>query len=269
MKKTIFLSLFCISLIVVMVRFGNQLLSTFLGTQTNAGIRVLSAPEGATVFIDSKEVGKTPYEDNNLSSKEYNIGVKAPDGVWQGKVKLNGGTLTIINREIFKEPTNQSGEILTLVSGSGVTVLSSPTGALVEIDGKSYGQTSTHLDLSVGEHTFGISKEGFLKRSIRAYLPESYNLILNVDLATSEVDLSQISTPVITETPKVVVKDTPTGFLRVRDKPSLAGAEITRVLVGDELTLLEELSGWDRVRLADGKEGYVSSTYVEKKKLRT
>ncbi len=90
-----------------MVRFGNLFLTTFLGAQANAGIRVLSVPEGAAVFIDSKEVGKTPYEDNSLSSKEYSVGIKAPDGAWQGKVKLTGGTLTIINREIFKEPTNQ------------------------------------------------------------------------------------------------------------------------------------------------------------------
>src|SRR5205823_3654828 len=111
----------------------------------------------------------------------------------------------------------------------GVTIISSPSGGAVEIDGKSYDPTPIHITLDVGEHTFTISKDGFLKRSIRAYLPDKFNLNINVDLSSSEADLSQISTPVITETPKLVVKNTPTGFLRVRDKPNLSGAEVTRV----------------------------------------
>ena len=86
-----------------------------------------------------------------------------------------------------------------------------------------------------------------------------------MDLALSEADLTTVAAPVITQTPQVIVKETPTGFLRVRDKASLSGKEIAQVKPGDSLILLEELTGWDRVRLSDGTEGFVSSTYVEKK----
>ncbi len=89
--------------------------------------------------------------------------------------------------------------------------------------------------------------------------------MLNVDLALSEADLTQLSAPVISETPKVVVKDTPTGFLRVREKAAVTSQELAKVAPGDELVLLEELDEWVRIRLSNGTEGYVSSTYVEKK----
>ena len=62
----------------------------------------------------------------------------------------------------------------------------------------------------------------------------------------------------------MLVKNTPTGFLRVRDKPSLNGLEIGRVNPGEKLILLEELSGWVRIRMANEKEGYVSSAYISK-----
>src|SRR5690606_10473509 len=104
-----------------------------------------------------------------------------------------------------------------------------PADADIEVDGKFYGKTPTTVDVEPGEHSFALSKQGFLKRSIRAYVPEKYNLTVSVDLALSEADLTNITAPPITETPKVKVKSTPTGFLRVRDKPSTSGKEIGRV----------------------------------------
>ena len=263
MKKTILFVLFLVSLLSLIVRFSNQL-SSILGVQEHAGLRVLSIPQ-AKVFVDGKEMSETPFENTNLLSKEYDIKVVSNNLSWQGKIKLSGGTLTIINRELSKDTTSSAGEILTLKRGSGATVISSPDGANVEIDGKVYGKTPIRVDINPGEHIFNISKGSYLKRSINASVPENYNLILNVELALSEADLTNISTPVITQTSIVVVKNTPTGFLRVREKASVFSKEVAQVKPGDELVLLEELSAWDRVRLPDGKEGYVSTTYVEKK----
>jgi len=46
----------------------------------------------------------------------------------------------------------------------------------------------------------------------------------------------------------------------------LNGKEIAQVKPGDTLILLEEQGVWFRIRLPDGTEGFVSSSYVEKKK---
>lgn len=265
MKKIIIWILILISVLVLLVRFSSKAAEMFFGIKQISGISIMSVPDGATVFLDGKEKGKTPYDDKNLDVKEYLVKLDKEGASWQGKVKLSPQTITIINRDLATEQASSSGEILTLERGRGMTVVSNPSDSEVEIDGKTYGKTPIAINLGIGEHTVVVSHPNFLKRSIRANLPNNFNLTLSVDLALSEADLTTVSTPVISQTPEVVVKQTPIGFLRVRDKASLSGKEIGRVNVGDTLVLLEELSGWDRVRLADGTEGFVSSNYVEKK----
>ena len=264
MKKTIIWLLVFISLIALFLRFSNKLAERFLGIKQTSGISVLSQPSEATVYLDGKEVGKTPFEDKNLAVKDYTIKVEKGEASWQGKVKLTPGTMSIVNRDLAKEKSQSAGEILTLDRGAGITVISNPSDADIEIDGKSLGKTPITININSGEHVVLVSHANFLKRSIRANLPDSFNLTVSVDLALSEADLTIISAPVITQTLEVKVLQTPTGFLRVRDKPSLLGKEIAQVKPGDTLILLEEQGSWDRIRLPDDTEGYVSSVYVEK-----
>ena len=263
MKKTIIWLLVIISLIALFLRFSNKLAELFLGIKQTSGISVLSQPSEATVYLDGKEVGKTPFEDKNLDVKDYTVRLEKGEAGWQGKVKLTPGTMSIVNRDLAKEKSQSAGEILTLDRGTGITVISNPSDADVEIDGKSLGQTPITININSGEHVVLVSHANFLKRSIRTNLPNNFNLVVFTDLALSEADLTTISTPVITETLEVVVKQTPTNFLRVRDKPNLLGKEIARIKPGDKLILLEE-GEWDRVRLPNDTEGYVSSVYVEK-----
>lgn len=249
---------------VLFLRFSNKLAELFLGIKQTSGISVLSQPSEATVYLDGKEVGKTPFEDKNLAVKAYTVRLEKGEASWQGKVKLTPGTMSIVNRDLAKEKSQSAGEILTLDKGTGITVISNPSDADVEIDGQSLRKTPITININSGEHTIIVSHANFLKRSIRADLPNNFNLGVFTDLALSEADLTTISTPVITETLEVVVKQTPTNFLRVRDKPNLLGEEIARIKPGDKLILLEEQGAWDRVRLSNDTEGYVSATYVEK-----
>lgn len=265
MKKTLLLVLVSISIALLIVRFSSKGLEIFLGIKEKSGLSILSQPSDATVFLDGQEVGKTPYEDKNLLVKDYVVKIEKDQSFWEGKVSLIAGTLVVVNRELSKELTTSAGEILTLRKGRGLTVISNPNSADVEVDNKPSGKTPLSVNVSSGEHNVSVSHPGYLKRNIRAMLPSEYNLVVSVDLAIAEADLTTITTPPITQTPQVLVKDTPTGFLRVRDKPSLSGKEIAQVKPGDTLILLEELPSWDRVRLPDGTEGYVSSVYVEKK----
>jgi hypothetical protein len=262
-KKILFSLLVLISIVFLIIRFGFEPLSGFLNLKPKAGIRVLSTPEEASVILDGISVGKTPFEDSNLENREYAVMVSTPEATWSGKVKLDGGTLTVINRDLASDNTASAGEILTLEKGKGATVISNPPSS-VEVDGKVYGQTPILVNIGSGEHTFVLSKDGFLKRSIKALVPEGFNLTLNVDLSLAEADARGFS-PKIQTTPILIVRPTPTGFLRVRDKPSVGGLEVALVKPGDELTLIEELPSWDKIRTTDGKVGYVSSVYVTKK----
>lgn len=265
MKKIIIWMLVLLSVVVLLIRYSTKIEEVLLGIKQKSGISVQSSPDQATVFLDGQEVGKTPFEDKNLDVKQYEVKIDKNGAAWQGNVKLTAGTVVVINRDLASEVASSSGEILTLDRGRGLTIISNPSDSEVEIDGKVMGKTPISVNLDSGEHTILVSHPNYLKRSIKASLPKDFNLTISVDLALSEADLTTIAAPVITQTPEVVVLETPTGFLRVRDKASLKGLEIARVNVGDKLILLEELSGWVRVRLADGTEGFASSTYVEKK----
>lgn len=267
MRKVIIWFLVLISLTALLLRFSGRLSEIFLGFKQTGGISISSDPDDATVFLDGKEVGKTPYENKNLEVKKYIVRIEKEKMIWEGKVKLSGGTVTVINRDLSSDSSSSAGETLNLEKGKGLTLVSKPIDSDVEVDGKVLGKTPLTADLVAGEHTILVSHPNYLKRSIRANLPDQYNLTVAVDLALSEADLSNIQTPVISQTQEVLVKNTPTGFLRVRDKPNLQGREIARVKPGDNLILLEEQIAWDRVRLPDNTEGYVSSSYVEKEKL--
>lgn len=265
MKKTIIWSLVLLSIAVLLIRNSAKIEETMFGIKQKSGLSVFSLPDSATVFLDGKEVGQTPFEDKNLDVREYIVKLDKDGASWQGNIKLTSGTEAIINRDLAKDIASSSGEILTLEKGKGLTIISNPADAEVEVDGKAFGKTPVIIDITNGEHTILVSHANYLNRSIKANLPENFNLTVSVDLSLSETDLSTISAPVITQTPEVLVKKTPTGFLRVRDKGSLSGKEIAQVNEGEKLVLLEEFGDWDRVRLSNGTEGFVSSAYVEKK----
>lgn len=265
MKKTVFFILSLISILILLMRFTPTITERVLGIKPKSGVSILSQPAEATVFIDQKEVGRTPYENKDLEVKEYLVKIEKDNTLWQGKVSLNKGTITVINRDLSPNTASSSGEILSLEKGRGLTVVSNPDSSDVEVDGSQYGKTPLTININSGKHAISVSHPNFLQRSIRADLPEGYNLTISVDLALSEADLTAMTTPVIHATEEVVVKSTPTGFLRVRDKPSLNGTEIGRVKPGDTLVLVEDQGEWMRIRTPEEVEGYVSSAYVEKK----
>lgn len=274
MRKVLLFLVVFISVLALILRFGYQPLTEILGIKSRAGIRI-EANKKAEVFLNDKKLGETPLQDENLTEGEYLLKLSPlPEGneasssalPWKGYVRLNGGTLTVVNRDLAQNPNEVSGDVITLEPGSGVTVVSTPNQAEVTLDGKVIGRTPLSLsDIPPGEHQFIVSKGNFLNRSIRANLVEGFNLNLTVDLAMTEPDLTKLPTiPTVTSS-QLVVKATPTGFLRVRASNTTASREITRVSVGDTLTILEELTGWYKIKTADGTEGYVSSLYVEKK----
>lgn len=264
MRKTLILILVSLSIIILIIRFGSSPILSLLGFKERAGIKIDTNTE-ARVSIDNQDLGATPLQKEDLAPGQHLVVLTSDNGQWQGYVKLNAGTLSVVNRELAPNDASSSGEVITLERGSGVTIVSNPSPSDVEVDGKVEGKTPLSLtSLPLGEHLFSISHPNYLKRSVRAALTEGYQLTLSVDLAISEADLSQVSTPPVTINSTVKVLSTPTGFLRVRDTPSTIGVEIGRVSPGDSLVLIEEQGSWDKVKLPNGKEGYVSSAYVEK-----
>jgi hypothetical protein len=270
MRKVLLPILVFLSVISIFLQLGSGYIKETLGQGAKAGIRVESNRE-AKVFLNNEEKGTAPFQDDNLKPGDYLVSLKGndisePDKVlWEGYAKLNEGTLTIVIRDITDKKENSSGEIISLASGQGATITSSPSGAELFVDGKMVGRTPIALsDIVEGEHQFIISKENFLKRSIRSKVINGLNLNLSVDLAISEPDLTKLPSTPISSTQEVTIKATPTGFLRVRETASTNAKEIGQVKPKETYVLLEETPGWVRIRLKDSKEGWVSSSYIQK-----
>ncbi len=58
----------------------------------------------------------------------------------------------------------------------------------------------------------------------------------------------------------VLIEDTPTGWLRVRETPG--GVEIAKVDPGEIFVLMDETTDWFQIELSDGTLGWVSKTYA-------
>lgn len=270
MRKVLFIILIFLSVISIMLQLGSGYLKGILGQGLKAGIRVESN-HPAKVLLNNQEVGSAPFQDDNLKPGDYLVALKA-DGAtdsgvfWEGYAKLNDGSLTIVIRDIADTKEASSGEVISLEPGRGATITSSPLNAEVFIDGKLSGRTPLAVsDLSPGEHQFIVSRENFLKRSIRSKVIDGLNLVLSVDLALTSPDLTKLPQAPTSSTQEIVIKNTPTGFLRVRESASLNSKEIGQVKPKETYILLEEAPGWVRIRLKDSKEGWVSSAYIQKK----
>ncbi len=244
-----------------------------------AGLRVVSTPS-ASVFLGEKLLGRTPYDDK-LTEGDYILklipeGTSTTAATWQGKVTLHSGVLTFVNRELGQTDLSSAGEILMLEKISDkdgqIAVLTNPDGAIVSLDGQEKGAAPLILrNLSGSDHDLSVSSSGFISRSIKVKTTPGYKLTANFQLAVAQGNPSgspsASTTPGAGEPakPYVIIKDTPTGFLRVRTEPSISATEAAQIKPGEKYPLLDTNDGWYKIRFEDNKEGWISTQYADKK----
>lgn len=255
-----------------------------------SGLKVVSTP-GASVFLNEQLLGKTPYE-TKYPAGEYTLKIipdEAGSGVtsWQGSVKLEPSFLTFVSRDLGTSELLSGGELVTLEKMEGgeaqIAVFSTPDGATVLLDGQEKGVSPTMLrDVLPGEHDVAVSAVGFVGRTVRVQATSGYKVVVNFQLALVKEQELPASPPVdgssgatatssgSTSTsgaltpPYVKIKDTPTGFLRVRSSASTAASEVAQIKPGETFPFLEEQEGWYKISYAQGKEGWISGRYAEK-----
>lgn len=72
----------------------------------------------------------------------------------------------------------------------------------------------------------------------------------------TEIDPAEIFAP------KLTIKNTPTGYLNVRDKASTAGKQLTQVHPGETYSYSNQQNGWYFIKVSDNLEGWVLGDYV-------
>lgn len=281
-----------------LILIGLIVKNKFFGKPGPGALQISTTPK-ATVFVDGTQVGVTPFFDDKIKSGEHTVKL-VPETTadqlvsWEGKVNLTPGILTAINRNFGTSESFSSGEIIWLekISSrdkSSLSVISTPDQAVVKVDGEPKGFSPILVEnLAPGSHQLVVTSPGYEERTISAKTVAGYKLIINVQLAqkiegieeaTPSAEAAEASpTPKATPSPKttpkptvtppekpyVRIKETPTGWLRVRMEPSTTATEAAKVNPGEMFPYLnEEKNGWLKIEYEEGKEGWVSGVYVE------
>lgn len=219
---------------------------------------------------------------------------------WESNVNLAPGIITAINRNLGATEAESSGEILSLEkissrNTSSLAVVSIPDQAVVKINGEPKGFAPVlEENLTPGDYQVVVSSPGYEERSITAQTVAGYKLTVSVKLAQKIEGIAEATpsgeleegeeekkeevspspspspegspkpSPTPPNKPYVRIKETGTGWLRVRAEPSIESEELAKVNVGEMFPYLnEEQSGWYKIEYETGKEGWVSGTYTE------
>ena len=266
-------------LIAIIIFFG---IIFFLDRKTGKGaLQVTSVPQ-SKVYLDSKLLGTTPLcaceLAQMLSVGDYAIKLVPTDGnfrPFEEKITINKTTLTVVDRT-FSDNGESDGSIISLSSLNNkkdieILVVSLPDIANVFLDSNPVGITPLLLkQVSESDHDLRVTRDGYKEKSIKIKTALGFKLSalvflgVKVDLSASPVASSEaLPSPTITVS-KVLILNTPTGFLRVREDSSINSLEIARVLPGENYELVSEKEGWFEIKLKDGQKGWISSSYAVK-----
>jgi len=226
------------------------------------GALSVSSGQNASLQIDGKDVGSTPYKEDKLLAGQATIRLVPQDSslkAWEGVVDVNPGARTLVTRELASTADKESGEILSMEkTGQAIastTIVSDPDGAMVKLDGEALGPTPLEKSpLSEGDHELIISAPGYVERVVRFKSQNGYKVQITVDL--KKVDLPIVMEPeestssatpsgTLTPSPKVSTTPTPkvTGSATTSPTPTKASSSGKQMV-----KILTTPTGWLRVR---------------------
>lgn len=286
MKKKILLFLTpLIVAVVVFFSFELFLSDRFRGPSKGA-LQVTSNPN-SKAYLNGQFIGQTPLckcePSSMIDTGEYQIRLVPNDSqfsTFEDKITIARSVLTVVDRTFGKGATSE-GSIITLSQldkkkGSELLVISFPDGADIFVDNNQSKKTPTLLtDLTPSDHEIKLSKTGYKEKVVRIRTIDGYKLtttvFLGIDLnaasKSAEVktdENQQASSSAKNALPKVLILSTPIGYLRVRQGASIATSEIGQVTPGESFDLVEEKVNWYKIKLKNGKEGWVSAQYAQK-----
>lgn len=265
-----------IASIVAIIAFG---ISVFiLNHNLGKGALQVTSEPNSRVYLDGKFIGQTPLCLCQLKDMvdvgDHTIRLVPTQGnfiPFEQKIPISQKVLTVVDRS-FADGGQSSGSVISLSKLSNkddisLSIVSLPSGASVFLDSANIGSTPVReTNVTESDHEIKLSKDGYQDKILKIRTVKGYGLNALVFLGSNP----QISSPSAESTPiplsvtKILILDTPTGFLRVRDQPSLNGNQVGQVLPGEKYDLLDEQNGWYKIKLKDGTTGWVSSQYAQK-----
>lgn len=241
-------------------------------------LQVTSQPN-SKVYLDGKLLGTTPLckcdAKDMIDQGSYTVKLVATEGnfpPFEQKIPISPKVLTVVDRT-FADNGGSSGSVISLSKLSdknniGISIISFPDKANVFLDGNQAGVSPFAIgNVTESDHELKLTKSGYADKTVRIRTVKGYQLETIVFLAANPQEASSSATPsasIVPSLTKILILDTPTGFLRVRDAPSLGGNQVGQVLPGEKYDLLDEQTGWFKIKLKDGTLGWVNSQYAQK-----
>jgi hypothetical protein len=297
MKQKLFFLLGFVALVLVVV----GTIRMIAGRGPKDGELKVDSQPSAAVFLNDKHIGRTPYKEKTAAG-EYTVKIVPEGGVtqlasWEGKITIGQNLLTYVNADLTESELSSAIDVLWLEkitsNQSELVVTSNPDGASVLLDDETKGVAPLTIPaVSAGDHTLTVTSPGFVTRTIKIKTTAGYRLLGSIKLAlfagatpTPEASPSPTisGTPKVTPTgspkvtptksastvadppkPFVIIKETPTGFLRVRMEPSTSASEAGRVNPGEKYTIFDTSGSWYQIKYNGTNEGWISGQYAEK-----
>lgn len=266
-------------LIAILIFFG---ILFFLDRKNGKGALQVTTNPKSRVYLENKLIGTTPFcacdLTQMLSVGDYTIKLVPQDGnfrPFEEKITINKGTLTVVDRT-FANNGEGSGSIIGLSplnnkKDTEVLVVSFPDKANVFLDSNPVGATPLLLkQVSLSDHDLRLTSDGYKNKSIRIKTALGFRLSsliflgVNINLSNPSVASASVTFSPAIVVSKVLILNTPTGFLRVRESNSVNSSEIAQVKPGELHELIEEKENWFKIKLSDGKVGWISSSYATK-----
>lgn len=277
----------------LIISFAAFFLIQFINYQHSqkGALQVTTMPE-SEVYLNNKYIGRTPISktepDDMIQTGDYLIKLVPTDkklAEYQEKISITSGTMTVVDRK-FRSGALSEGYLISLnqlnnKNKTELEVISFPSGSDVILDSNSQNKTPLLLkSITESDHEIRITKNAYREKIIKIRTPSGYRLSLIVylsPLSQEELNILQqakqsiipsLTTPTPSPTKqiesKVVILNTPTGFLRVRTTPSLDSNILTTVSPGDVYAFIGEQGDWYEIKLNDGKSGWISRQYAKK-----
>ncbi len=259
--------------------------------------------KGTTPFLDDKlQVGEYTIKLVPESTTDSLVSWEGKINLVPGIITVINRTLSKTDSESSGEIL--ALEKISSRDRSALAVVSIPDQALVKINGEPKGFAPIlEEDLAPGDYRVVVSSAGYEEKTITAQTVAGYKLTVNVQLAQKiegiaeaspsaeteeeeeeeeveeEVEEEEEASPTPTpeaspksevtppDKPYVEIKDTPTGWLKVRSEPSANKGDetvLTKVDPGEMFPYLgEEENGWYKIEYEEGEEGWVSGVYCD------
>jgi hypothetical protein len=247
--------------------------------KSKGALQVTSTPI-AKVYLNGKLLGQTPLcaceLKDMLTVGNYALRVVPIKGSFEPfeqTIAIAPKVLTVVDRTFGAQGLG-NGSIINLTpltdpKDAQISVVTFPDSTQVFLDGNLEGQSPILLkNITDSDHELKLSKVGYKDEIVRIKTTPGYKLsalvFLSIDPNVAATTASSASASASLPVAKIIILQTPTGFLRVRDQASLGGSEIGQVKPGEVYPLLDERTDWYQIKLSDGKPGWISSEYAQK-----